>query len=208
MNARIIKIWQDLQSSYYFIPVLIGLGIRHKLTILVLRRLLGQKGRDNVDARREQIQEVCIIGKAGHDVIVIHGADRNGGRDAGRFTDLVGEPVIAGGDDRRHACSGELLHEDFIVGAKAWLRKAIAAQAHVHGRQIIAIAVVQEPFQRGDLVELRDGSGRVHGRGLVNYGANACRTIAGHHSSEIDALLGWRGYDEIITRDNLAMTSC
>ena len=26
MNARIIKIWQDLQSSYYFIPGLMGLG--------------------------------------------------------------------------------------------------------------------------------------------------------------------------------------
>jgi len=26
MNARIIKLWQDLQSSYYFIPALMGLS--------------------------------------------------------------------------------------------------------------------------------------------------------------------------------------
>ena len=60
-------------------------------------------------------------------------------------------------------------------------------------------------FDKGDVVEIRDGSGRVHGRGLVNYPADACRKLAGRHSDDIDAVLGWRGYDALITRDNLVM---
>jgi glutamate 5-kinase len=55
------------------------------------------------------------------------------------------------------------------------------------------------------VVEIRDGSGRVHGRGLVNYDAEACRRLAGHRSDEIDVLLGYRSYDALITRDNLVM---
>ena len=69
----------------------------------------------------------------------------------------------------------------------------------------IGVVGVEGSFDKGDVVEIRDGSGRVHGRGLVNYAADACRKLAGRHSEEIDALLGWRGYDALITRDNLVM---
>jgi glutamate 5-kinase len=69
----------------------------------------------------------------------------------------------------------------------------------------IGVVAVEGEFDKGDLVEVRDGSGRVHGRGLVNYDAGACRRLCGRHSDEIDALLGYRGYDAIITRDNLVM---
>ncbi|HVR63472.1 MAG TPA: glutamate 5-kinase, partial [Polyangia bacterium] len=69
----------------------------------------------------------------------------------------------------------------------------------------IGVVAVDGTFEKGDVVEIRDGSGRVHGRGLVNYGADACRKLAGRHSDDIDSILGWRGYDALITRDNLVM---
>jgi glutamate 5-kinase len=69
----------------------------------------------------------------------------------------------------------------------------------------IGVVGVEGTFEQGDVVEIRDGSGRVYGRGLVNYDASACRKLAGHRSDEIDALLGHRGYDALITRDNLVM---
>ncbi len=69
----------------------------------------------------------------------------------------------------------------------------------------IGVVSVDGNFEEGDVVEIRDGSGRVHGRGLVNYPADACRALAGRHSDDIDAILGWRGYDALITRDNLVM---
>jgi glutamate 5-kinase len=69
----------------------------------------------------------------------------------------------------------------------------------------IGVVGVEGTFEKGDVVEIRDGSGRVHGRGLVNYDADACRRLAGHRSDEIDTLLGYRSYDALITRDNLVM---
>jgi glutamate 5-kinase len=69
----------------------------------------------------------------------------------------------------------------------------------------IGVVAVDGQFDKGDLVEVRDGSGRVHGRGLVNYPADACRLLAGRQSDDIEAILGWRGYDALITRDNLVM---
>jgi glutamate 5-kinase len=69
----------------------------------------------------------------------------------------------------------------------------------------IGVVAVEGGFDKGELVEIRDGSGRVHGRGLVNYDADACRKLAGRHSDEIDTILGYRGYDALITRDNLVM---
>ncbi|MBX7078370.1 MAG: glutamate 5-kinase [Nannocystaceae bacterium] len=70
----------------------------------------------------------------------------------------------------------------------------------------IGVLRVEGEFDRGELVEIRDRSGRVFGRGLVNYGAAACRALAGQHSDRIDAILGYRGYDAVVTRDNLVLT--
>jgi len=69
----------------------------------------------------------------------------------------------------------------------------------------IGVVSVEGEFEKGDVVEIRDGSGRVHGRGLVNYPAEACRRLVGRQSDEIEAILGWHGYDAVITRDNLVM---
>lgn len=71
----------------------------------------------------------------------------------------------------------------------------------------IGVVTVEGDFEKGDVVEIRDGSGRVHGRGLANYDAAACRRLAGRHSDEIDTLLGFRSYDAVVTRDNLVMGS-
>lgn len=69
----------------------------------------------------------------------------------------------------------------------------------------IGVLKIEGTFEKGDLVEVRDASGRVHGRGLVNYDAAACRSLMGRHSDEIGDVLGYRSYDAIVTRDNLVM---
>lgn len=71
----------------------------------------------------------------------------------------------------------------------------------------IGVVRVDGEFSRGDVVEIRDPSGRVHGRGLVNYDASECRQLAGRHSDDIPGILGWRGYDAIVTRDNLVLSA-
>jgi glutamate 5-kinase len=67
------------------------------------------------------------------------------------------------------------------------------------------VICVEGSFDKGDVVEIRDGSGRVRGRGMVNYDSDACRKLAGRQSEDIDTILGYRGYDALVTRDNLVI---
>ena len=85
---------------------------------------------------------------------------------------------------------------------------AVAALEAGHASLLpIGVVAVEGDFREGDVVEVRDGSGRVRGRGLVNYDAKACRVLLVRHSDEIEDVLGWRGYDALVTRDNLVLGS-
>lgn len=63
---------------------------------------------------------------------------------------------------------------------------------------------VEGEFEHGDPVSVRSLDGQEFARGLVNYSAAELRLIAGHKTSEIEAILGYKGYEEVIHRDNLA----
>ena len=58
---------------------------------------------------------------------------------------------------------------------------------------------------RGDLVTVRTAEGKEIGRGLVAYSDEDARRIAGHKTGEIEEILGYRGRDEVIHRDDLAL---
>ena len=60
-------------------------------------------------------------------------------------------------------------------------------------------------FDRGDAVEIVDARGRELGRGLCAYSTGDARRIMGHKSGEIEAVLGYRGRDEMVHRDDLAL---
>ena len=57
----------------------------------------------------------------------------------------------------------------------------------------------------GDAVEVRGADGAALARGLSAYGAADAARIAGHRSAAIEAILGWRGRDEMIHRDDLVV---
>ena len=61
-------------------------------------------------------------------------------------------------------------------------------------------------FDRGDAVVVRDAAGAEVARGLVAYANTDAERIRGKRSSEIEALLGYRGRDEMIHRDDLVLT--
>jgi glutamate 5-kinase len=61
-------------------------------------------------------------------------------------------------------------------------------------------------FERGDAVQVCDSQGREIARGLAAYGAADAERIAGKRSLEIEAILGYRGRDEMIHRDDLTLT--
>lgn len=83
-----------------------------------------------------------------------------------------------------------------------------AERALANGRSLLPAGVVrvEGSFDRGDAVIVASESGRELGRGLAAYGADDARIIAGHKSGEIEALLGYRGRDEMVHRDFLALS--
>jgi glutamate 5-kinase len=67
------------------------------------------------------------------------------------------------------------------------------------------ITAVEGAFQPGDVVRVVGPDGEEFARGLTNYGAEDVERIKGSHSSKIEAILGYKYYDEIIHRDNMAL---
>jgi glutamate 5-kinase len=102
---------------------------------------------------------------------------------------------------------------------KAWIAGAVnpsgtivvddgAARALLRGTSLLPAGVVaiEGVFERGDAVIVRTRSGAEAGRGLSAYSSVDITRIAGHKTGEIAEILGYRGRDEIIHRDDLVVT--
>jgi glutamate 5-kinase len=82
-----------------------------------------------------------------------------------------------------------------------------AVRALGSGKSLLPAGVVdiEGDFQRGDAVVVKSTDGRELGRGLSAYSAADARRIMGYKTNEIEALLGYRGRDEMIHRDDLVL---
>lgn len=102
---------------------------------------------------------------------------------------------------------------------KAWIGGALepmgrlvidagAARALDAGKSLLPAGIVRVEgrFDRGDAVLVVDSAGREIARGLSAYAASDADRIKGHKSGEIEKLLGYRGREEMIHRDDLAMS--
>lgn len=66
---------------------------------------------------------------------------------------------------------------------------------------------VRGQFGAGDSVSCIAEDGVEFARGLVNYGSDEIRRIKGHKTTEIESILGYRYFDEVIHRDDLVVLS-
>jgi glutamate 5-kinase len=82
-----------------------------------------------------------------------------------------------------------------------------AARALLGGRSLLpaGVVAVNGRFDRGDAVVVRDPQGREIARGLSAYSSTDAERIRGRRSGELEALLGFRGRDEMIHRDDLVL---
>jgi len=82
-----------------------------------------------------------------------------------------------------------------------------AAAALAKGKSLLPAGVkkVEGSFTRGDTVSIVTAKGREIARGLVAYDAGDAARILGLKSSEIEKVLGFRGRDELIHRDDMVL---
>jgi glutamate 5-kinase len=109
------------------------------------------------------------------------------------------------------APDGRSARKRWIAGALApfgaFVVDAGAMRALAAGRSLLPAGVrrVEGTFERGDPVVVRGQDGTEMARGLSAYASEDAVRIAGHRSDEIEAILGWRGRDEMIHRDDLVL---
>jgi glutamate 5-kinase len=102
---------------------------------------------------------------------------------------------------------------------KRWLAGGLSAKGVVmidegaeralqSGKSLLPAGVlsVDGAFDRGDVVVVRNRAGREIARGLIAYQGDEARKLIGRRTVEIEAILGYRGRDEMIQRDDLALT--
>lgn len=104
-----------------------------------------------------------------------------------------------------------------LTGRKKWIAFNLSVQGKVtvdsgaanallnHGTSLLACGItkVEGDFTAGDVVDIMGKEGEHLGRGLVNYSTAEVEAIKGLQSTEIEAELGYKDYDEVIHRDNL-----
>ena len=95
-----------------------------------------------------------------------------------------------------------------LAGNGGLVIDAGALKALQSGRSLLpaGVTAIDGDFERGDAITVSDLSGQVIARGLSAYSSADARLLVGRKSSEIEALLGYRGRDELIHRDDLVMT--
>jgi glutamate 5-kinase len=82
-----------------------------------------------------------------------------------------------------------------------------ALRALLDGKSLLPAGVTgaRGRFERGDTVSVLTSDGAEVARGIVAYSDADAARIMGRKSSEIEALLGFRGRDEMIHRDDLVL---
>ncbi len=109
------------------------------------------------------------------------------------------------------APGGRGARKNWIAGslqaAGAYTIDAGAARALAAGSSLLPAGVraVSGAFSQGDAVFVLGPDGARLAQGLSGYDAADAARIAGRRSDEIESVLGWRGRDELIHRDDLVL---
>lgn len=82
---------------------------------------------------------------------------------------------------------------------------AVAALARGKSLLPAGVLAVAGRFERGDAVSILDPEGREIARGLAAYSAADALRIRGRKSADIESLVGFRGREELVHRDDLVM---
>jgi glutamate 5-kinase len=116
-------------------------------------------------------------------------------------------------------CTWFLADIEPLTARKRWIAGSLKPMGSVvvdagavaalgRGKSLLPAGVrqIEGAFERGDAVLVKDDGGREVARGLIAYRVADASHILGHKSREIEALLGYRGREELIHRDDLVLT--
>ena len=109
-------------------------------------------------------------------------------------------PAPEGRSARKRWIAGSL-HPAGVLRVDAGAARALRAGGSLLPAGVLA---VEGEFARGDAVRVAGPDGEL-GRGLSAYASGDATRIAGRRSEDIEGVLGWRGRDEMVHRDDLVL---
>jgi len=151
-----------------------------------------------------KLQAADLARRSGTPVVITSGKENNvllrvaqGETIGTRFTAVINKVesrkryMLAG----MKASSGEMQIDEGAVNA-------IRA-----GGSLLPVGVkdVSGQFERGDSVRINDATGHEVALGMANYSTDNLRKIMGHHSGEIETLLGYTFGDEVVHHNNMTL---
>ncbi|MDE3060242.1 MAG: glutamate 5-kinase [Pseudomonadota bacterium] len=120
-------------------------------------------------------------------------------QDGGRHTRFIAKesPLSA----RKHWIAGSI-HPAGSVTVDDGAAKALKS-----GKSLLpaGVTAIEGNFDRGDAVLIRDGGGKVLGKGLISYASTDAARIKGRKSQEIEQILGFKRRDVLIHRDDMVL---
>jgi len=173
-----------------------------KVTVDTLQLDTGEKSALGIGGMHTKLRRIQEITDSGDPVVLVNGKTPN---------------IIV------RAMSGEAVGTLFcpapkrLAGRKRWLSFSAKAcgtisiddgamQALVvHKKSLLASGVrsIEGQFSQGDIVAVAGPEQQIVARGITNYSSAELDAIKGAKTSQIESLLGYKFYDEVIHRDNL-----
>jgi len=170
-----------------------------------LRALAGDSGGGlGVGGMATKLQAADVARRAGAEVVIAAGRAEEvilrlaAGEQVGTRFPALETPLES---RKRWIFAGAVPAGSLVVDAGAV--HALTAQ----GGSLLPAGVtrVQGEFERGDAVAILDPAGRELARGIARYGHRAMRRIAGCHSNEIEARLGYAYGPVAVHRNDLIL---
>ena len=82
-----------------------------------------------------------------------------------------------------------------------------AFKAVTKGNSILAAGIIgtEGTYEKGDLIRVLDENKKIIGKGLIHFNNSEVNLIKGFKSENIEVILGYRGKDEVVHRDDFVL---
>jgi glutamate 5-kinase len=151
-----------------------------------------------------KLQAADVASRAGIETVIAAGSL------AGVIADVIHDVSVG---TRFHAMETPLENRKrWIFGAppagEIVVDDGAAAAISERGSSLLPTGVreVRGDFSRGEVIRIRNLTGRDLAHGVTRYNSDAMRRIAGHHSQEIDAILGYEYGPVAVHRDDMIVS--
>ncbi len=149
-----------------------------------------------------KLQAVDLATRSGITVVIANGTKPGVISDAAHGISVGTRflPVVTNMEGRKRWILAERTSGSVIVDNGA-------AQAVLDGKSLLPVGVrnVIDDFDRGEIIAVRDITGRDIAHGITRYGSSDARRIAGRKSSEIESILGFEYAAMLIHTDDMVV---